>query len=81
MKNSFPKIPYEVVMGIINNNEDALKYVLDVFKPYIIALSTTGKYDCLGHYSYKTDEDLVAYIQSRLALKLSDSFKILPDND
>lgn len=81
MKNSLPKIPYEVVVGIVNNNEDALKYVLDVFKPYITALSKTGKYDCLGHYSYKADEDLIAYIQSRLALEISHNFKILPDND
>lgn len=81
MKSSLPKIPYEVIVGIVNNDETALKYVLDVFNPYIITLSTKGVYDCLGHYSKITDEDLFAYIQSRLATEIIHKFKILSGNN
>lgn len=77
MKNVI-KVPYDIIVKAIDADEQALGYVLNTFAPYIRRLSSKGYYDELGIYRVLFDEDLEAYIQSRLILEIVHSFKILP---
>ena len=80
MKNKLPQIPYETIIAAMNKDENALRDVLDIFTPYIKKLATKCTVDNFGNYTVSTNEDLIAYIQSKLVMGIIKNFKILPEN-
>lgn len=74
--NSLPNIPYEIIQKAVKGDEKALQYVLDIFYPYIRKLATTHTIDKRGVRHANIDEDMIAYIQSRLVMEIMHGFEI-----
>lgn len=77
MKDSLPRIPYEIIQAAVNSDEKALKYILDVFYPYIEKLATKSYFDELGYCRRETDYELISYIQSNLIMEIVHRFRLL----
>ncbi len=71
MKNNLPEIPYEVILNAKQGDEIALKYVLNVFTPYISKIAAHSVFSCY--------EDMITYIQSKLIMGIIHNFEILPE--
>ena len=78
MNSNLPKIPYSVIYAAKQGNDDALKYVLKIFTPYIRTISARPHYDALGKFTESADEDMEAYLQYRLVMGILNNFEILP---
>lgn len=72
-----PAIPYEVIQEAMQENEQALAYILKIFNPYITRLATNAGLDMYGRRIYSVDEELAAYMRSTLVLSITQQFKIL----
>ena len=77
MKDTLPRIPYEIIQSATNNDEKALKYILDIFYPYIEKLATKSYVDDFGYCHQEIDYDLIAYIQSNLIMEIVHRFRFL----
>ena len=77
MKDSLPRIPYEIIQAAVNSDEKALKYILDVFYPYIEKLATKSYFDEFGYCRKEIDYELIAYIQSNLIMEIVHRFRLL----
>lgn len=81
MEDSLYTVPYKMIVGAKNKDEEALECILKVFNPYITTLATEDYVDESGHYCSKTDHDMIAFIQSKLIMAVINKFQIMPDEN
>lgn len=81
MTNKALKIPYEIISAAKQGDENALRYILRMFSPYIKKIAARPHYDVFGNYTQTTDEDMEAYIQYRLVMGILNNFEILSQNE
>lgn len=79
MNRTLPRVPYMVIQDAIKGEEYALQEVLRIFAPYLKALSTKRFYNEYGRCFYRLNNDLYAYLQSKLILAIIHNFKLLDE--
>jgi len=73
-------IPFNVIISAINDDESALKYVLDHYRKYICSLSTKTVVDQHGVTRTFLDEHMKAHLENKLIYSITVVFK-LPQNN
>lgn len=81
MSNRALKIPYEIIFAAKQGDENALRYILKVFNPYMKKIAARPHYDVFGNYTQTIDEDMEAYIQYRLVMGILNNFEFLPQDE
>ena len=69
-------VPFEVIEAAMQGDHAAIAFVLDHFSGYIKTLSTRVVYDDDGVMNEFVDENLRALIESTLAEKIPEKFRL-----
>ena len=76
MKKTLSDIPFSIIEKAINEDIEAIDYILAHYRNYIIRLSTRVARDENNEYMY-VDDDMRSRLESKLIYSIIKKFKIL----
>ena len=77
MKKTLSDIPFSIIEKAINEDIEAIDYILAHYRNYIIRLSTrVARYENNNEYMY-VDDDMRSRLESKLIYSIIKKFKIL----
>lgn len=77
MKKTLSDIPFSIIEKAINEDIEAIDYILAHYRNYIIRLSTRGSRDENNNEYMYVDDDMRSRLESKLIYSIIKKFKIL----
>ena len=77
MKKTFSDIPFSIIEKAINEDIEAIDYILAHYRNYIIRLSTRVARDENNNEYMYVDDDMRSRLESKLIYSIIKKFKIL----
>ena len=77
MKKTLSDIPFSIIEKAINEDIEAIDYILAHYRNYIIRLSTRGARDENNNEYMYVDDDMRSRLESKLIYSIIKKFKIL----
>lgn len=77
MKKTLSDIPFSIIEKAINENIEAIDYILAHYRNYIIRLSTRVARDENNNEYMYVDDDMRSRLESKLIYSIIKKFKIL----
>lgn len=77
MKKTLTDIPCEIIVRAMNEDKEAIDYILSHYQNYIIRLSTRFVRDERNNEYMYVDNDMRSRLESKLIYSIINNFKIL----
>ena len=77
MKKTLTDIPFEIIVRAMNEDKEAIDYILSHYQNYIIRLSTRFVRDERNNEYMYVDNDMRLRLESKLIYSIINNFKIL----
>ena len=77
MKKTLTDIPFEIIVRAMNEDKEAIDYILSHYQNYIIRLSTRCVRDERNNEYMYVDNDMRLRLESKLIYSIINNFKIL----
>ena len=77
MKKTLSDIPFSIIEKAINEDIEAIDYILAHYRNYIIRLSTRVARDENNNEYMYVDDDMLSRLESKLIYSIIKKFKIL----
>ena len=77
MKKTLSDIPFSIIEKAINEDIEAIDYILALYRNYIIRLSTRVARDENNNEYMYVDDDMRSRLESKLIYSIIKKFKIL----
>lgn len=81
MKKTLSDIPFSIIEKAINEDIEAIDYILAHYRNYIIRLSTRVARDENNNEYMYVDDDMRSRLESKLIYSIIKKFKILSQNN
>ena len=78
MKKTLSDIPFSIIEKAINEDIEAIDYILAHYRNYIIRLSTRVARDENNNEYMYVDDDMRSRLENKLIYSIIKKFKILP---